>query len=347
MNWFTDGVSWAKDKVSGVADSAAKTVTDPFSTSVSDDTLSQSQYDFSYLAFPNDLTSDARGHYMVININVPVYKDGTQRSSYSGAATLLPNEYSKVDVLRFGSGAGATASGGAQREAFSLPRYTRRIAQSVALYMPGSIVYSSQPRYEEISLTAMSGQLLAGAVQGAGSVLGGAVGTMLGGAVGSLVGSQIGSAGAGLVTGAGQAVGQLAQIAGYPINPRVEVLFSTTPQRQFVFDILMAPRNEKESETIQSIIQTLRYHAAPEIDSKTYGLTFIPPAEFDITFYNKGQENTSIPRINTCVMDRIEVDVAPQGVYSTFSNGHPVAVRLLLGFREIEIGHKRRILQGF
>jgi hypothetical protein len=98
---------------------------------------------------------------------------------------------------------------------------------------------------------------------------------------------------------------------------------------------------------MKAIIRTLRFHAAPELDSVTAGFTYIPPAEFDITFFNKGVENTAIPRINTCVMDRIEVDYAPTGVYSTFSNGHPVAARLSLGMREIEVVHKRRVLQGF
>jgi hypothetical protein len=110
----------------------------------------------------------------------------------------------------------------------------------------------------------------------------------------------------------------------------------------------MAPRNLKESESIKKIIETLRFHSAAELDKNTLGFTFIPPAEFDITFYNKGVENTNIPRINTCVLNVIEVDYSPaSGVYSTFSNGHPVAVRLSLGFTEVEPLHKTRIMQGF
>jgi hypothetical protein len=116
-----------------------------------------------------------------------------------------------------------------------------------------------------------------------------------------------------------------------------------------VFEILMAPRSETESVIMKNIIQTLRFHAAPEIGTflGVSGFTFIPPAEFDITFFNKGLENRNIPRINTCVLNRIEVDYAPTGVYSTFRNGHPVAARLSLGFREIEILHKERIDRGF
>lgn len=327
----------------------------PTNTVVTDETLGQSQYDFSYLAFPNDLGVEYHGHYMVININVPVTSSGEQRGAFSSQSTILPNEYSKVDVLRFGNSSALSALGGADAQGLSIPTYTRRIAQSIALYMPNNLVHSNQNRYEEVSLTTLGGQLLTGAISGAagvaGTLLGAATGSVipaLGTAVGAAAGGVAGNFIGGLVSGGGKAIGQIAQVAGYPINPRVEVLFASTQQRQFVFDVLMAPRNEKESLTIKKIIKTLRFHAAPEINNSGIlgGMALIPPAEFDITFFNKGAENVEIPRINTCVMDRIEVDYAPQGVYSTFSNGHPVAVRLLMGFREIEIPHKKRILQG-
>jgi len=297
---------------------------------ITDDTLSQSRYDFTTRAFPNDLGSDYNGHYMIININVPVDSSGKLRGAFTNRFTPLQNEYSKVDVLRFGSGPGATGLGGQQREAFALARNTRRIAESIALFMPSPLVYTSENKYEDISLTALAGSIGVGVLKGAASAI-----------------PIVGSGAAKVIGAAGQVIGTVATLAGYPINPRVEILFSTTPQRQFAFEVLMAPRNEKESQTIRDIIQTLRFHAAPELDTLLHGLTFIPPAEFDITFYNKGIENTNIPRINTCVLGGIDVDVAPQGKYSTFSNGHPVAVRMVLRFIEIEILHKLRVLQGF
>lgn len=300
-----------------------------------DSTLTQSEYDFRYRTFPEDLTNEYHGHYMVININVPVYSvTGTSRSAYTNQNSLLSGEYSKVDALRFGNASPITAVNPitgtvpAQREAFTIPRFTRRVKESIALFMPNPVIFNSQNEYQEISLTALGGQL---ATTAAGIGTTWARATRLGNVIDS----------------GGQVAGEASRLAGFPINPRVEVMFSRTHLRQFVFEFLMAPRNEKESETMKGIIQTLRYHAAPEIDYLTQGFTFIPPAEFDITFYDKGNENTNIPRINTCVLDRIEVDYAPGGSYATFSNGHPVSARLSLGMREIEILHKRRIVQGF
>lgn len=296
---------------------------------VKDTDLEQSKYDFSYLTFPDDISNDYIGHYMVININVPVTTGGSARGSFTNQGTLL-DEYSKVDTLRFSNR--NNVFGGRNREALSIPRYTKRIAESIALFMPTPIVHSTRNEYEDISMTALAGAIGTGVLQGAAGLVAGVGGARVAGA---------------LLGATGQAIGTASQLLGYPINPRVEVLFSTTSLKQYAFEFLMSPRNEKESDNLKNIIRTLRFHGAPEIDQLTGGFTFIPPAEFDITFYNKGIENTNIPRINTCVLERIDVDYAPTGAYATFTNGHPVSVRLSLGFREIEITHKQRVLDGF
>lgn len=349
QNAFED-ITGAPQNIVSVLDNSITRAGDLlFGYNVNDDTLGQSEYDFRYRVFPSDLANDYIGHYIVININVPVFaRTGSARSAYGGAQfgqNIMQNEYSKVDTLRFGNAVSVggtspvTGYGALQREPLSIPRYTRRIKESIALFMPNPVVFNTTNEYQEISLTGMAGGLLSSAAGIAGEFIGGKAGGRRGardsGDLGSLVSSTL------------NGIGNVSQMLGYPINPRVEVLFSKTNLRQFVLEFLMAPRNEQESENMKAIIRTLRYHSAPELDSTTAGFTWIPPAEFDITFFDKGRENTNIPRINTCVLDRIEVDYAPTGVYSTFSNGHPVAARLSLGMREIEVVHKRRVLQGF
>ena len=155
-------------------------------------------------------------------------------------------------------------------------------------------------------------------------------------------------------------------ITGIPLNPKTEVLFTNTSQREFVFEFLFSPSSVKESESLENIIRTLRFHAAPELlgtntqtdkgpvanfvgegTAAAKSFFFVPPSEFDITFYHQGKENTHIPRINTCVLQRIDVGYSPLGVWSTFSNGYPVSVRMMLHFREVEITHKLRVMQGF
>lgn len=339
---FIDGIQATAEDAESIIEDVTIRGGNLFNYNINDNTLGQSEYDFRYRVFPEDLNNDYIGHYMIININVPVFaSSGEARTSYGGNAfgqNILENEYSKVDTLRFGNAENVggtspiTGYNALRSEPLAIPRYTRRIKESIAMFMPNPVTFNTVNEFQEISLTG----------------LGAGLATQTAGLVGGLFGGELGGRLAGgLADATGKVIGQVSSLAGYPINPRVEVMFSKTNLRQFVFEFLMSPRNEQESENMKAIIRTLRYHSAPELDSATAGFTWIPPAEFDITFYNKGKENTNIPRINTCVLDRIEVDYAPQGVYSTFSNGHPVAARLSLGMREIEVVHKRRVLQGF
>lgn len=334
-----------------------RTIADPaaIQQSTTNYGLGQSRYDFSYRTFPEDLATDYNGHYMVININVPVDNGGQSLSKIPGggsfASTVLSNDYSKVDKLKFSEYGGirATNSANPVDANFALSTGTRRIVQSIAIHMPTPVLFNSSHVYEEISLTAIAGQVGKIGASAIGAFLGGAFTRSLAGALGA--GSNVGR----VFDSARGVIGRVSGLMGYPINPRVEVLFTTTPQRQFAFEILMAPKSENESKSMKAIIETLRFHSAPELTS--FGINvlgaqvgiplFIPPAQFDITFYSKGEENTNIPRISTCVMERIEVDYAPTGVYSTFRNGHPVAARLSMAFREVEILHKARIAQGF
>lgn len=310
--------------------------------------LLQSAYKFQSHVFPSDLGTSDNGHYVVFNINVQVNRGGGSIagdtfSRYPGSLSLLATQRSKVDTLRLEQprAAGGVAQSGAVlgsianvtlanvgvsgQQAIFLERSTRRIAESIALHMPTPLIFNTHNVYEEISLTALGGK-----------AIGIAAGSALRGVAGQLFQSFLGGASTG------------AKLLQRPINPMLEILFSTTAPRQFTFEVLMAPRNEQESVSMKNIIRSFRYHGAPEIQAATLGLTWIPPAEFDITFFNKGIENTHITRINTCVLERIEVDYAPtSGVYATFRNGHPVAVRMSLGFRELEPIHKERVIQGF
>jgi hypothetical protein len=332
---------------------------------IGDPISGQSRYDFNYKAFPNDLGTDYARDYMIININVPVNSAGTdQRGVPTGS--LLTGELSTVDRQRnLTGGTGAASPGiagggtvdasnpaallGAAAGGYSLSRRTRRIAESIAIFMPsGGLVYNYQNKYEEISMTALTGKVIAGGASAIGGLAAGILGR-------SFERAQQGSATAGAITNAaGRVLSQTQLLNGFPINPRVEVLFSHNDLRQFRFDFLMAPRNVRESETIKDIIKILRLNSVPEISQAAVaglvpgGFTYIPPAEFDISIYHNNAINPHIPRINTCVLTVIEVQYDPtDGIFSTFSNGHPVAVRMTLGFQEVEPLHKTRINQGF
>lgn len=300
-----------------------------------DFTVSQSKYNFNSRVFPSDIGSGYQGHFMVMNINV---QTGTVMNNLNRNPNLsfevLEDQLSTTDALRYnidntwvnaaGDRLGLDPTGIGTRA-----RFTRRIAESIALYMPNSeLTFSDAHDFENISLTKFAGSLASGKFLGT---------------FGEVVG--------GIIDSAGRTVGNIAQVAGSPINPKVEVLFANTFQREFAFEFLFSPSNAKEARDIENIIRTIRFHAAPEYKPNTNQFFWLPPSEFDISFWfvDEGDigENRKIPRINTCVLKQVDVSYAPSGAYSTFHDGHPVQIRMLLRFIETEVNSKLRIAQGF
>ena len=317
---------------------------DPGST---DSNLLQNEYDFTQRSFPSDIgESSYNGHYIVININV---QDETQYEKVNGNTLFSPTEeLSKVDALRYNIDTHYQLSGDKRNAAvgnsFTRPRFTKRVKESIALYMPNSeLSYSDVHAYDDISMTSYGAAAAGGLAKFVGAGVAGAIGFKRG------LGAEFAAGAGNLIDATGKVIGSIAQLSGSPINPKAEVLFANTGQREFTFDFLFAPTNEQESKSLEQIIRTLRFHAAPEIraGSSLASFFFVPPSEFDITFFYRGQENRAIPRINTCVLTRCDVSVAPGGTHSTFHNGHPIQIRMMLQFRETEVIHKLRVLQGF
>lgn len=219
----------------------------------------------------------------------------------------LPGETTLGD---FNSGAQTSVTG------FSTFRMTDT---TILLYMPNTLQFSQANMYEDTSLTNLGASVLSTAFSGK--------------AVKA-------------IAGAAQTLGQL---AGIMINPMTEVIFKNTAQRQFQFDFLFAPESEQESQNLKKIIQTLRFHTAPEWGGagSVEGLYWVEPSQFDITFLNRNVENRNLPKISTCVMENLDVDYAPSGVYSTFTNGYPVSVRVTMKLRERNVLHKEMVKAGY
>lgn len=117
------------------------------------------------------------------------------------------------------------------------------------------------------------------------------------------------------------------------INPGVQVLYKSTHLRTFDFSFMFAPRSQKESEALERIIKGIRSYAAP-LDE---GLFYRSPAEVQISFHWKGKENPHMIKMKRQTIRQIDVNFAPSGVYSTFSNGYPVYCQMTMRTREMEI----------
>jgi hypothetical protein len=171
--------------------------------------------------------------------------------------------------------------------------------------------------------------------------------------------------------GAAQAVGQMA--FGSTLNPKVEVLYRDTDLRTFEFVYIMSPASQQEQTMIQNIIQSLRMYAAPTLSGSAYSdprqgyigtdaqaqylginssYLFDSPNEFVIDFYyydenGSLQINQNIPHIGRCVLEGIEVMYNPNGEWSTFSDGSPIATQLHLAFREMRVIDGKNIANGY
>ncbi len=142
--------------------------------------------------------------------------------------------------------------------------------------------------------------------------------------------------------GSGDAKAQVEASQGIAQNPMKEVMFEDMDFRSYNFDYTFSPKNAAESAQLLMIISTLRYYALPELALGR--LYFIFPGVFRFTFYTGDTENIWIPRIGTSVVTRIAVDYSPNGrVWSSFSTGAPVFIRLSMSIKEIEIVDRTRV----
>lgn len=226
-------------------------------------------------------------------------------------------------------------------------RAEKRITDTVALYMPDTLQFSHQQNYNSIE---SGGTALAAAAALSGSTVDLYRAT---GGINEAFGKQfMRNASPFMASMLASAAGGLGQVAfsqafGVVQNPMLELLYSKPDFRSFRFDFMFYPRSQREAEEVQKIIDRLRFHQAPEVaQGGTGGFFMVPPSEFDISFYYKGQINPNIPKISTCVLTSLDVDYAPNGFTayevpgqpaSLGGTGMPVATRLSLNFRETEI----------
>ncbi len=227
-----------------------------------------------------------------------------------------------------------------------LLRTTQLTTDAIALYMPDTLQYTQAQGYDQLNLGGeLGGQVLAAAQSAIDAYKAGGKDA----AVSSIVASAAKGGGKAALNALGDKLksSQTAQFAftaatGLVTNPMLEMIYKTPNFRNFQFDFTFYPRDEREALEVQKIIERLRFHQSPELDSSKGFL--IPPSEFDIKFYYGGVQNPNIPAIATCVLTNIDVNYAPNG-WSAYEipgenqpalgrTGMPVAIQLTLQFQE-------------
>lgn len=254
-----------------------------------------------------------------------------------GVKTGLGNEFNKISSIT----------------SQNFLRRIRKITESIALYMPDTLAFQYNQGYTDVSMyqgkmglaavgasaldeirkSGLTGQALAEKMaQVAGANLSPFASYMLS--------KKLGAAGDALFAGA----------TGNVMNPALELLYTSPSFREFQFDFMFYPRSEREAREVWNIINSFKFHQAPEIKPGQAGFFLIPPSVFNIDFYYNGQSNPNLPKISDCVLTSIQVDYAPNGWASyevpakntpvEGGTGTPVATRMTLGFKETFIHTK-------
>ena len=327
---------------------------------------------FSTLSYPMDVQQNFQnGHYMLFYVNVQdktkyyyaatenkkksdydkIKGESTNEARYAKLLQIKKGKYNTINETLVG-GSDYQGESKAKKGVSALFNNTRRITDSVAMYLPPNVEDNTTAGYNDFR-TGLAGYLAA-----TGQSI-----KELQDAEG-ITKSLVASSGQLLDAAAKKAVSELAEMAlgaegttqlmnkafGQADNPYMEVLFDAMALRTFTYNFTFAPRNDQEAFEVQRIIQLFRFHMAPELQgSQSRFLTL--PSQFDIhyMFLSKdgvASENNFYNRIATCVLQNCAVNYTPNGVKS-FEDGGPTQTIMTLTFKEVELLTKDRIADGY
>ena len=270
-----------------------------------------------FMAYPKELGTMARHeHYVMFYINAQensaiTFSDGAVASSGAGS----PGEATTLSIKR---------------------APTKRLAQSIALYMPAQLSVGHTAKYGEAEIGAMVAGLNAG-IKGIKDD-----DTSVGDLAKSL-GNETAKAFAGVIGGVATGAEEAFEISsGTLTNNRTEMKFEGIERRDFSFSFRMLPTSPEEAQTIEDIVTAFRFHSMPEVLGSLAGRTMIVPSTFDIEY----RPNIHLHKISTSVLESVEVQYGGERT-QFFTDDQPVKTQLTLKFKELEIITKERILEGY
>ena len=156
---------------------------------------------------------------------------------------------------------------------------------------------------------------------------------MIGRAGGQLAGSLLSSAFSLAVTGGG-----IAQ--GVALNPLMFLQFQRPEFRQFSLSWLLAPKNEKESETIRDIIKNFKRAASPSRNQYTSFLMDYPKVALVVMKPNDIFGNLIF---KPCIITSVQVNYNGAPNPSFFKNGAPTIIALTLNLMEMQFWFSEEI----
>jgi len=275
------------------------------------------------LRYPSNLGDNQHTHMIMFTALVNKPSDYDEAKSYAIKMASSPD-----------SGAGFNVSGQDNIDeqtdlTFQPKRY--RSTDIVALYMPDTISFGYAASYSTTSLTAAMKEI----AEGAGKVLDGGKGIV---SEGVKAFSSVLESNAAKLAFSSQ---------GLAANPQNQLLFDNIDFRQYQLSFTFTPKNAAESATVYNIIKLFRFHAAPRISTGITGMMFEVPDSFLVQFISGQNGNKFITRVKESVLMNVDVNYAPNGIWSTHADGSPTQITMNLTFKEIVLVDKTAIENGF
>jgi hypothetical protein len=322
--------------------------------------MKENPYSYGTVYYPFETSNLGEGHYIIFDVimhNASKFKSTNFTSNKITNNEGLVGDFdttggTSIKQLKAQKLAANRVKGVKSGLNEKTPTHTY-ISDSIILYTPApSLKFSYQANYEnlETGVAGILGQSIGSFKEGKGLVdsLKAAADGMPDAA--KMVGRKMAFGAASLIPGFENAEAAYDKAKGQAVNPQMETIFKSVPFRTFEFPFEFAPKNTKEKDDIHKIINMFKFHMMPEYQGTTKGF-FNVPSEFQITYMYRENRNTYIPRISRCVLTNMNVDYAPEGVFTTFiadpQGAPPTLATMSLSFTETEIMTKERIAEGY
>ena len=154
----------------------------------------------------------------------------------------------------------------------------------------------------------------------------------------------------------------LGGIGGVILNPNAELLFSGFDLRNFGLNFKMAPRSETEARVIRDICTTFKRASLPHFGAspgntvanafkgkkgtseENNNRNYIGVPNLCIVEFMKGKSpHPYLTQFKPCAIKEVNITYTPDGQYSTYRDGSPVATGLSLNFLESKLVYSNEI----
>ena len=363
----------------------------------------KSNYATKNLAYPIDVEEDPmQGHYILFGIREmthpkikrkPSKKLSQIRERIEQDTRGRPTAVGPPSVLSSTGALGLSIANSQKLTPFAQPKglesgqahfayrqavkNSKRLATSIALYMPPNVQVTYTPNYTDVNVGGMAGAIVQGV---------------------DLIESMITNKGttsstAGMwnemesafklgmmksLDALAPGIRALSQIKdGRIISNKMELSFEGVNRREFNYTFIFMPKSEKEAIIVDEIIWMFKYHALPEFHesvqeathtavappsqlssnpkitggSSNVGRSMTIPDTFDITYMYRNKDNSMLNKISTCFCTNVQVQYGGDR-YTAYNEipgkgNPPQRTTLTLSFKEMEIITKKRIDEGF